>query len=126
MWFPAELLTQGQIGAQLGVEAIGRLRPGQGCRPGDVGAGGHLVARQAVEQIAVVQWAWVVWKSGHHGIAAADLLGQLVELHGLETVIAAHLPLGQGLLSAARGQKQQPGQAGQAGAPPRAMGRLTD
>ena len=124
--FPTDLLTQGQIGAQLGVEALGRPRTGQGCRPCDVGTGGHLIARQAVQQIAVVQWRRIVWEGGHHGVAAEDLFGQLVELHGLEAVIAAHLPLGQGLLSAARGQEQQPGQSGQAGAPPWAMGRFID
>ena len=92
--FPAELLTQLQIGAQLGIQAGWRFRAGKGCSPVDISAGCRLVARQAVQQVAIVERAWVGWKCRHNGIAAADLLLQLVELHGLQAVVAAYLALG--------------------------------
>ena len=92
--FLAELLTQVQIGAQLGVQAGRRHSAGKDCSPVDVGAGCCLVARQAVQQIAIVKRGGVGWKCRHHSITAADLLCQLVELHSLKAVVAAYLALG--------------------------------
>jgi hypothetical protein len=90
----------------LGTHAAGGCAAGQGGGFGDVLARGLFAARQAVQQVAIVERTGMVREGRHHGITAADLFWELIEAHILEAVVAADLPLGQWFLRAAAGQQQ--------------------
>ncbi len=102
----AELAANLEFLLNLGTHPAGGCGAGQGGGFGDVLACRLFAARQAVQQVAIVEWTGMVRKRRHHGITAANLLRELIEAHVLEAVIAADLPLGQRFLRAAAGQQQ--------------------
>ena len=91
----AEFTAKLQIELQLLIHLTRTSTAGQGDRPSDIGAGLLIPARQAQQEIALIERTWIAGEPGHHLIAARDLLGQFLQLEIPETVIAAHLTLGK-------------------------------
>lgn len=105
-------LTEAQIVLEQRIELGGRDLAGQVHRSGDVTAGRFLVARQGVEQEAVVERGGIGGEQRHHLITAAEGFLEPIQLHLLQTVLPGDLPLGKGLLATGREQGEKQEQAG--------------